>query len=187
MANYRYDIESTVASIVRYQCTHVFAVPAMLTDIVNYIEDNGMFGLDYRPLLQQRVITNRLTFLHKEIIINSLFGILTAATTVSVNVVERCKKVIKSINDIQIVYGATESSPIITSPLLNSKLEDNLDNVGVPLDFAEVKLVNKNTKEIVKIGEEGELLTRSPSVFLGYYGDDHQTRKVLQNNWYNTG
>lgn len=162
MANYRYDIETTVDSIVRYQCTHIFAVPAMLTDIVNYIEDN-------------------------EIVINSLYGILTAATTVSVNVVERCKKVIKSISDIQIVYGATESSPIITSPLLGSKLEDNLDNVGVPLDFAEVKLVNKNTKEVVKIGEEGELLTRSPSVFLGYYGDEHQTRKVIQNNWYNTG
>lgn len=64
---------------------------------------------------------------------------------------------------------------------------DNLDNVGVPLDFAEVKLVNKDTKQIVKIGEEGELLTRSPFVFLGYYNDEDQTRKVIQNNWYNTG
>lgn len=101
--------------------------------------------------------------------------------------VQRFAKVVPSIDDIQIVYGATESSPIITSPLLGSKMMENLDNVGVPLDFAEVKLVHKHTKEIVKIGEEGELLTRSPFVFLGYYNDDHQTGKVIKNNWYNTG
>ena len=116
MANYRYDVESTVNSIVRYKCTHIFGVPAMLIDIMNHIEDN-------------------------EIIVNDLHSVVTAATTVPLEVVQRFAKVVPSINDIQIVYGATESSPIITSPLLGSKMMENLDNVGVPLDFAEVKLV----------------------------------------------
>lgn len=162
MANYRYDVESTVNAIIRYNCTHIFAVPAMLIDIMNHVEDN-------------------------EILIQNLYSVVTAATTVPLEVVQRFSKIIPSIKDIQIVYGATESSPIITSPILGSKMLENLDNVGVPLDFAEVKLVDKDTKEVVKIGEEGELLTRGPFVFLGYWNDEHQTKKVVQNNWYNTG
>lgn len=77
MGNYRYDIESTVDAIVRYKCTHVYGVPAMLIDIMNHVEDN-------------------------EIIINDLYGVVTAATTVPYDVVQRFSKILPSVNDIQI-------------------------------------------------------------------------------------
>ena len=70
MANYRYDVESTVAAIVRYKCTHFFGVPEMLIDIMNHIEDN-------------------------EIIVSDLHSVVTAATTVSENVCQK-KELLKN-------------------------------------------------------------------------------------------
>ncbi|RWS20588.1 AMP-binding protein-like protein, partial [Leptotrombidium deliense] len=167
MPSYRYDVKSVVEAMVRFKCTHFMGVPAMLIDIMNYVEDNN-------------------------IQIKSLMGVITAATTVPFDVVQRFSSLIPSIQKIDIVYGATETSPIITSPLPESKLEDTLDNVGLPLDFAEVKLIDRETKQIVKIGEKGtvnrELWTRGPHVMIGYWNEEEQTKNAISaRKWYNTG
>jgi long-chain acyl-CoA synthetase len=39
----------------------------------------------------------------------------------------------------------------------------------------------------VKISEQGEILSRSPSVFLGYYKNDEATRATLQDGWLHSG
>ncbi|XP_074593709.1 putative acyl-CoA synthetase YngI [Brevipalpus obovatus] len=160
---FRYDIESTVQAIISQKCTHFMGVPAMLIDIINYVEDHGLK-------------------------ITTLRGVITAATTVPFEVVQKFCKVIPSIETIQIVYGATETSPIITTPVPGDRLASTLDNVGIPLDFAEVKIVDKVSGDIVKIGETGELLTRGPQVFLGYWCDEIQTKKAIDfGGWYRTG
>lgn len=75
---------------------------------------------------------------------------------------------------IQQGYGLTETSPVISA----NPLEDNLPaSVGCPLEGIELK-----------IGENDELLTRSPSVMLGYWKDPEGTRKVLgDDGWLHTG
>lgn len=157
-------------------------VPAMLIDIINYVED-------------------------KNVKITSLKSIITAATNVPYEVVQKFCKTVPSVEKVQIVYGATETSPIITTPMPGDRLVDTLDNVGTPLDFAEVKIVDKESGDVVRIGEKGtstekidhqtvvlteyfpgELLTRGPQVFLGYWGDEVQTKKAIDfGNWYRTG
>jgi long-chain acyl-CoA synthetase len=58
-------------------------------------------------------------------------------------------------------YGMTESSGVIT---FNPPDEVRVGTVGVPVEGIEVKL-----------GEGGEILTRGPHVFKGYYKDPAQT------------
>lgn len=71
-------------------------------------------------------------------------------------------------------YGLTETSPIISA----NQLEDNIpESVGAPLPGVEIK-----------VGEHWELLTRSPSVMLGYWKNPESTHQVIDSDgWCHTG
>ncbi|HEC16363.1 MAG TPA: long-chain fatty acid--CoA ligase [Sedimenticola sp.] len=71
-------------------------------------------------------------------------------------------------------YGLTETSPVIAG----NTLDDNIPaSVGAPLPGIEVK-----------IGDNDELLTRSPSVMLGYWNNEQATREVIDDDgWLHTG
>ena len=71
-------------------------------------------------------------------------------------------------------YGLTETAPVIAgNPLDNNEPA----SVGVPLPGIEVR-----------VGDDDELLTRSPSVMLGYWNNPEATQKVIdRDGWLHTG
>ena len=71
-------------------------------------------------------------------------------------------------------YGLTEASPVIST----NKLDDNDPaSVGQALPGIELKL-----------GEDSELLVRSPSVMMGYWNQDEATRLAIDaDGWLHTG
>jgi len=75
---------------------------------------------------------------------------------------------------IQQGYGLTETSPVIAANLL----EDNIPaSIGTTLPTIEVK-----------IGKNDELLTRSPCVMLGYWGNKEATQEIIgSDGWLHTG
>jgi long-chain acyl-CoA synthetase len=71
-------------------------------------------------------------------------------------------------------YGQTEAGPVISCNRPAAGLK--MDTVGPPL---------KNTE--VRIAEDGEILVRGELVMHGYWRNDAETARVLQNGWLHTG
>jgi long-chain acyl-CoA synthetase len=71
------------------------------------------------------------------------------------------------------IYGQTEISGI---SCIHRDGDINFDSVGKPIPETEIR-----------ISESGEILSRSPSVFLGYYKNDEETRKTLADGWLHSG
>ncbi len=71
------------------------------------------------------------------------------------------------------IYGQTEVAGI---SVVHRTGDIKFDTVGRPIPGTEVR-----------IGEDGEILTRSPSVFKGYYKNPEATAKTLKDGWLHSG
>ena len=71
------------------------------------------------------------------------------------------------------IYGQTEISGI---SVIHRSGDVKFETVGHPIPNTEVR-----------ISPEGEILSRSPSVFRGYYQDPEATEKVLVDGWLHSG
>jgi len=70
-------------------------------------------------------------------------------------------------------YGLTETSPVIT---FNRRERFKLDSVGPAINGVEVR-----------IGDDGEVLTRGPHVMKGYWKKPGATTDAIRDNWFHTG
>jgi long-chain acyl-CoA synthetase len=71
------------------------------------------------------------------------------------------------------IYGQTEIAGI---SVVHRSDDIKFDTVGTPIPETEVR-----------ISPEGEILSRSPSVFKGYYKDPVETGKALRDGWLHSG
>ncbi|HEY4769538.1 MAG TPA: AMP-binding protein, partial [Myxococcales bacterium] len=71
------------------------------------------------------------------------------------------------------IYGQTEISGI---SCIHRDERIRFHTVGEPIPGTEVR-----------ISERGEILSRSPAVFLGYYNNDEATRATLTDSWLHSG
>ncbi|MGD8353415.1 MAG: AMP-binding protein [Pseudomonadota bacterium] len=71
------------------------------------------------------------------------------------------------------IYGQTEISGI---SCIHYDGDINFDSVGKPIPDTEIV-----------IAENGEILSRSPSVFMGYYKNDEATAQTLKDGWLHSG
>lgn len=104
--------------------------------------------------------------------------------------IEIMKRVIDDMHcpEMQVIYGQTESSPLITMSRPNDSLERRVCTIGCATPNIEVKVVSRLTGETVPIGEQGELCTRGYHVMKGYDDDPEATRKAIdEEGWLHTG
>ena len=71
------------------------------------------------------------------------------------------------------IYGQTEISGI---SCIHREGDINFDSVGKPIPETEIRL-----------SDSGEILSRSPSVFIGYYKNPEETEKTLSDGWLHSG
>ena len=70
-------------------------------------------------------------------------------------------------------YGLTETSPVVSCNSIN---EIKVETVGKPFKG-----------NLVKIANDGEILVKGENVMLGYWNNEEETNKVLNNGWLSTG
>ena len=77
-------------------------------------------------------------------------------------------------------YGLTETSPLIAGGRMGYPIK--IGSTGLPMVGVEVEIKDPNPQN-----GEGEIIVKSPSVMLGYYKDEEQTKEVIKEGWFYTG
>lgn len=75
-------------------------------------------------------------------------------------------------------FGMTEASPVIA---VETVAENRLGSIGRPVPGVEAMIIDKNEEGI------GELICRGENVMHGYYENEEETAKVLEDGWLHTG
>ncbi len=104
--------------------------------------------------------------------------------------VEIMKRVNNEMNmkEVEIAYGQTESSPVITQTSADDTMEHRTETIGKPLPFVEVKIIDPETGRILPVGEQGELCARGYNVMKYYYNNPEATKNAIdESRWLHTG
>ncbi len=89
---------------------------------------------------------------------------------------------------IQIVYGQTEASPVITQTRHDDTFDDLCGTIGVALDDVEVSIRDVTTNAVAAIGEQGEICARGYLIMDGYNDNPDGTAKAIdKDGWLHTG
>ena len=158
----RFHALPTMEAIAGEQCTLIYGVPTMFIAQLNHPEFRVY---DF----------------------SSLRGGIMAGAPCPVEIMKRVMKEMHCA-EITIVYGQTESSPVITGSKVDDSVERRVSTVGCVFPNTEVRLAHAGTGETVPIGAEGEICTRGYLVMRGYDNDPEATREVLDDEgWLHTG
>ncbi|XP_027204182.2 putative acyl-CoA synthetase YngI [Dermatophagoides pteronyssinus] len=158
----KYDVRQLAQSITEHNATHLLATPTLVIDLLNYLRDN-------------------------QLQVPTLCEVLAGGASMPIEVAYQFMEFAPNCK-VRVAYGATETSPCATTYSINSTVEESIETVGSPLDFVEIKLVNPKTRQIVKIGETGELHCRGHVIMSGYWSEPEKTKESIDEaHWYNTG
>jgi fatty-acyl-CoA synthase len=87
-----------------------------------------------------------------------------------------------------VIYGQTESSPIITMSRPGDGFDQCIGNVGCAMPNTEVKIISPITGDVAPAGEPGELCTRGYLVMAGYDDEPEATSRAIDGDgWLHTG
>ncbi|MFT5691097.1 MAG: fatty-acyl-CoA synthase [Oceanicoccus sp.] len=89
---------------------------------------------------------------------------------------------------IQIVYGQTETSPVLTQAWFEDSLEDLTQTIGQPVAHTEISIRSPQNNTVLPIDEQGEICARAYSVMLGYNDNQQATAAAIDSEgWLHTG
>ena len=157
-----FDPLLVLASVQKEKCTALYGVPTMFIAELNH------------PMFDMFDLSSLRT------------GIMAGALCP----IETMRQVMDKMNmkDIIIVYGLTESSPGMTATRTHNSVEVRSTTVGFEFPNVEVKIVDPETGEECKQGDQGEICCRGYNVMKGYYNNPEETAKVIdKDGWLHSG
>lgn len=148
-----FDPLLVLASVQKERCTALYGVPTMFIAELNH------------PMFDMFDLSSLRT------------GIMAGALCP----IDTMRQVMDKMNmkDIIIVYGLTESSPGMTATRTHNSVEVRATTVGFEFPNVEVKIVDPETGEECKQGDQGEICCRGYNVMKGYYNNPEETAKVI--------
>ncbi len=89
---------------------------------------------------------------------------------------------------LQIIYGQTETSPVVTQIRLSDSFADQTETIGQPLPCTEMSIRAIDSNQVVPIGQVGEICTRGYCNMIGYNDNPEATAKTIDaQGWLHTG
>ena len=160
--NDSFDATRTLEAVEKERCTSLYGVPTMFI--------SELYVLDRHPYDLSSLRT----------------GVMAGALCPP-EIMKRVKEQM-NMHEITICYGMTETSPVSTQTKIGAPFEKQIHSVGIIHDHLEIKIINPETKAIVKRGENGELCTRGYSVMLKYWNSPQATAQVIdEQRWMHSG
>ena len=80
---------------------------------------------------------------------------------------------------VQIVYGQTESSPVITQAWYDDTEVDLTQTIGQPVPHTDVSIRDPQTNQVLPIGAQGEICARGYLIMLGYNDNPEATAAAV--------
>jgi len=89
---------------------------------------------------------------------------------------------------IQILYGQTESSPMISQTYGDDSFRDLTETIGQPMPHIEVSIRNTSDNSVCPLDTQGEICVRGYNVMHGYNDNPEATAKAIDiDGWLHTG
>jgi len=83
-------------------------------------------------------------------------------------------------------YGLTEASPVTHVNPMHGPRKDG--SIGLPVPNTDIRIIDLETGDDVKPGNEGEMLVRGPQVMKGYWNEPQETCAAISpDGWLHTG
>ena len=149
--------DDVVSTIETEKVTSIFAVPAM------------MEAISQSPLFETSDIT-------------TLRTVIVGGAPAPLPMLQRWKN--KGV-EVQQGYGLTETSPAVLK-LASTDAERKLGSAGKGQMLVDVRIVDSNGNDVGP-GGTGEILTRGPNVFPGYWNREEATASSFVDGWFKTG
>jgi acyl-CoA synthetase (AMP-forming)/AMP-acid ligase II len=159
----QFDAAEAVRLIAEEQITVLHLAPAMLRTLLDEVGDGRAVG--------------------------SVRTVVYSAAPMSLNTLERALAALPQAGFLNL-YGQTEGIvsglPRELHALDSPDAADRLRSVGFPFPGARVRIVGDDGRDVV-VGEPGEIVIRSDSLFRGYWDDQAATLATLRDGWCHTG
>ena len=156
-----FDPEMIIQVTEREQTKFILGVPTMIVALIEEVERSGRD-------------------------VSSVQYIMSGGAMVAPELVKKADEVFGA--KIQIVYGQTESSPVITQAWSDDSVEDLSQTIGQPVPHVDVSIRNPQTNDVMAIDEQGEICARGYLVMTGYNDNPEATKNAIDaDGWLHTG
>ena len=156
-----FDPAMIVKVMERERTNFILGVPTMLVALINEAEKSG------RDM-------------------SSIKRIMSGGAMVAPELCRKASAVLGT--PIQIVYGQTEASPVITQAWYADSLEDLTGTIGQPAAHVDVSIRDPGTNSVVAVGEQGEICCRGYLVMTEYNDNPEATAAAIDTyGWLHTG
>ncbi len=154
--------------------------PVMLVDVIEREKPRMVFGVPtmLMALIQVVKATGKdLTFVER---------LCSGGSMVSPELCREVREVFDA--PLNIVYGQTEASPVITQTYIDDSFEDLTQTIGQPLQDMDVAILSTDTNDVMPLGEQGEICSRGYNIMHGYNDNPEATAAAIdKDGWLHTG
>lgn len=160
----KFEPSETIALMEREKIAYMFAVPTMLNSLVRV---PGAHSKDW----------------------NNLKVLQIAAAPIAEETAKRGKEIFGDV--LYQLYGQTECLPLATMGpyqwFRERRGSQPTKAAGLPLPFAELKILDPETHEELPVGQEGEIAGRSDGQMIGFWNDPEATSRRMHRGMVLTG